>query len=224
VQLSEVIGNLTLGETLQVLCSRARISRKELAQLVGVSTGALSNYLGDVTLPSAARLRKMTDVLAAALDADRHELWVALGHALEGSTLASDVSVLLVDDNERLRASLGGLLDDLGFRVVGRVSNGTEALELVGRLPVDVVLMDLKMPAMDGIEAARGIKEIRPSTQVVALSAHDDTGFRLAVEDAGMDGYLLKGTPPHLIRETLLRTRRSKTSSTVSPGSSELLR
>lgn len=205
MQLSDLIGTLTLGEALQVLCSRARVGRGEMAQLVGVSPGALSNYLGDVTVPSAARLRRMAEVLAVALGVDPEQLWIALGHALDGPMLASEVSVLLVDDDQRLREALGGLLEDQGFRVVGRASSGAEALALVRRIAVDVALMDLRMPGMDGIEAARQIKEIRPSLQVVALSAHDDAGLRLAVEEAAMDGYLLKGAPPRLIRETLLR-------------------
>jgi signal transduction histidine kinase len=102
------------------------------------------------------------------------------------------VRILVVDDNAGFRESLASLLDGDDLQVIGQASSGSEALELVQTTWPDVVLMDVRMPSMDGIEATRRMKELRPSLGIVALSGLED---QRAVRDmlvAGASGYVLK--------------------------------
>jgi DNA-binding NarL/FixJ family response regulator/anti-sigma regulatory factor (Ser/Thr protein kinase) len=106
--------------------------------------------------------------------------------------LSERLRVLVVDDNEGFRGSLAALLGAEDLDVVGEASNGAEAIERVRELSPDVVLMDIRMPGMDGIEATRRLKELRPSLEVVALTGLEE---QRAVRDmlvAGAAGYVLK--------------------------------
>jgi two-component system, NarL family, response regulator LiaR len=112
----------------------------------------------------------------------------------QGSTsvLASRVRVLVVDDNAGFRDSLLALLDTDGLLVVGQAASGKEAIALVRTTMPDVVLMDVRMPDMDGIETTRRLKALDPQIGVVALTGNDD---QRAVRDmlvAGASGYVLK--------------------------------
>ena len=103
------------------------------------------------------------------------------------------VRVLIVDDHEVVRRGTRELLDRAdGIEVVGEAQDGQEAIEAVGRLQPDVVLMDLALPVMNGVEATRRIKRASPGTAVLALSAYDDDQYVFALHDAGAAGYLLK--------------------------------
>ena len=102
------------------------------------------------------------------------------------------VRVLLVDDNDGFRESLAMLLDTEEMTVVGQAPNGVEALAMIGGLDPDVVLMDVRMPEMDGIETTRELKARFPSLGIVALTGSED---QRAVRDmlvAGASGYVLK--------------------------------
>jgi signal transduction histidine kinase len=102
------------------------------------------------------------------------------------------VRVLVVDDNEGFRESLAVLLDGGELEVIGQASSGDEALTVLRTIAPDVVLMDVRMPEMDGIEATRRIKALHPSVGVVALTGLED---QRAVRDmlvAGASGYVLK--------------------------------
>ncbi len=106
--------------------------------------------------------------------------------------LSERLRVLVVDDNDGFRGSLTALLGSEDFEVVGEASNGAEAIERVRELSPDVVLMDIRMPGIDGIEATRRLKELRPSVEVVALTGLEE---QRAVRDmlvAGAAGYVLK--------------------------------
>ena len=116
------------------------------------------------------------------------------------------ISVLLVDDHRLVRAGLEQLIDaDPGMRVVGSASDGAEAVELAQASAPDVVLMDLSMPGMDGIEATRRILAAVPSAQVVVLTSFTDRDRVIDALDAGAVGYLLKDSEP----EDLLRGIRA---------------
>ncbi len=116
-------------------------------------------------------------------------------HAIKSAALTAvdgHVRVLVVDDNDGFRESLASLLDGGDTEVVGQATTGLEALEMVRRLAPDVVLMDVRMPEMDGIEATRRLKASRPSIGIVALTGLDE---QRAVRDmlvAGATGYVLK--------------------------------
>ncbi|WP_281173252.1 response regulator transcription factor [Deinococcus pimensis] len=104
--------------------------------------------------------------------------------------------MLLVDDHEVVRAGLRGLLTADGtFEVVGEAGDGREAIDLVETLEPDVVLMDLRMPNMDGAAATAAIKKRFPRTQVMVLTTYDTDGDILKAVEAGAAGYLLKDTP-----------------------------
>ena len=103
---------------------------------------------------------------------------------------ARPIRVLVVDDNAGFRESLLSLLFTGNLSVVGEAGSGAEALELVGKLEPDVVLMDVRMPAMDGIEATRRLKQRYPSVGVVALSSHEDQEIVRGMLVAGASGYV----------------------------------
>jgi DNA-binding NarL/FixJ family response regulator len=104
--------------------------------------------------------------------------------------------ILIVDDNIILREGLRSLLSSQqGFEIVGEAEDGLEAVEAVDQARPDLVLMDLTMPRMGGIEATRKIKEKRPETKILALTIQDCPEYRAATFKAGADGYLLKNTP-----------------------------
>jgi LuxR family maltose regulon positive regulatory protein len=105
--------------------------------------------------------------------------------------------VLLVDDHALIRSGLRTLLEEeKGLRVVGEAEDGRQALEMVGKLSPDVVVMDITMPHLDGIEATRGILTEFPETKVIALSIHGGKRFVENMLQAGAAGYVLKDSVP----------------------------
>jgi DNA-binding NarL/FixJ family response regulator len=101
--------------------------------------------------------------------------------------------VVLVDDEPRLRGQLGAVLGDYGIKVLGEAGNGREGVELAQQLRPDVVLIDLRMPELDGIAATRLLSQLLPSTAVVVLSAYDDPALMREAREAGACAYLVKG-------------------------------
>jgi DNA-binding NarL/FixJ family response regulator len=101
---------------------------------------------------------------------------------------------LIVDDLERVREGLRTtleLVDDL--QCVGQAYNGLQAVQLAEQLAPDVVLMDLEMPEMDGLEATRRIKGSHPQIGVVMLTIHEDAEHREQAAQAGVDAFVAKG-------------------------------
>ena len=107
------------------------------------------------------------------------------------------IRVLLVDDHNLVRAGLAGLLASTeDMSVVGEAENGKRAVELAAELEPDVVLMDLSMPVMDGVEATREIIRRRPESVVVVLTSFSDHARVTEALRAGAVGYLLKDSDP----------------------------
>lgn len=105
--------------------------------------------------------------------------------------------VLIADDHTLLSESLRIMLErDSDVEVVGVAENGYKALELCKEFKPDIVLMDIKMPDLDGISATRKIKENSPETRVLVLTSMEDTKWIVESFAAGADGYLLKDTSP----------------------------
>jgi DNA-binding NarL/FixJ family response regulator len=100
--------------------------------------------------------------------------------------------VLLVDDHDLFRTGLRNLLEEQGVQVIGEASAGAEALKIVRELAPDVVVMDLNMPGMSGVEATRHITGFAPLTRVVVLTISDQDGDVMDAILAGACGYLLK--------------------------------
>jgi two-component system, NarL family, response regulator LiaR len=99
---------------------------------------------------------------------------------------------LVVDDHDLFRRGLCALLDEMGANLVGEAADGERAVALVGELAPDVVLMDLNMPALGGVEATREIVRIAPLTSVVVLTVSDREDDVMDAIAAGACGYLLK--------------------------------
>src|SRR5690349_24351975 len=100
--------------------------------------------------------------------------------------------VLLVDDHDLFRTGLRNLLEEQGLAIVGEAGTGGEAVAYVRELTPDVVVMDLNMPAMGGVEATRHIAEVSPLTRVVMLTISDEDSDVTDAILAGACGYLLK--------------------------------
>src|SRR6266542_4932476 len=103
-----------------------------------------------------------------------------------------DVRVLIVDDHDLFRTGLRNLLEEEGVQIVGEASGGQAALDIVRELAPDVVVMDLNMPGMGGVEATRHISSIAPLTRVLMLTISDQDNDVIDAILAGACGYLLK--------------------------------
>ncbi|MFB7940005.1 response regulator [Streptomyces sp. NPDC004779] len=116
------------------------------------------------------------------------------------------IRILVVDDQHLVRMGLRMLFEQTqDIRIEGEADNGAEAVRLAERLTPDVVLMDLRMPGMDGITATRRIMAARPATRVVALTTFDDDDHLYPVLAAGACGFLVKDTPPAELLEAVRR-------------------
>ena len=108
---------------------------------------------------------------------------------------AEPIRIVLVDDHAILRQGLRRLLEDEpDLEVVGEAGNGLEAVAVARALAPDLVLMEAVMPRLNGIEAAKQIKQSNPATAILALSAYDDDRYVLGLLEAGAAGYLLKSS------------------------------
>lgn len=104
------------------------------------------------------------------------------------------IRVLIADDQELIRQSLSFVLDaQADIEMVGTASNGREAIELVRKEKPDVVLMDIRMPEVDGVECTRLIKTAHPQIKVIILTTFDDDEYVFGALRYGASGYLLKG-------------------------------
>ncbi len=112
--------------------------------------------------------------------------------------------VLIVDDVAEVRRDLRTLLslsDEI--EIVGEASNGVEAIRLAQLLSIDVILMDLEMPRLDGYEATRRIKACWPNCRVVALTVHDYESAKVKAIQSGVDAFLVKGAPVEKIIQSI---------------------
>lgn len=114
---------------------------------------------------------------------------------IERQALHGSARVLVVDDDEAVRAVLADVLEDEGFDVVGSARDGIEGVSLAIALGPDVVLLDVRMPRLDGIGAARQIRAELPAARLVMLSAYDEQALRAEASEAGANAFLIKGCP-----------------------------
>ena len=122
------------------------------------------------------------------------------------------IRALIVDDYPVVREGLRTMLStDRTVQIVGEASDGAEAVAMVAEKKPDVVLMDIRMPNMDGVEATRQIKDKYPSTAVIVLTMYDSDAYVIDAVRAGASGYLLKDAS----RELLLHTIRTVSSGTT---------
>lgn len=120
--------------------------------------------------------------------------------------MSAPIRLLLVDDHPVVRGGLRGVFaNDPDFVVVGEAANGVEALAQIKEHAVDVVLLDLRMPEMGGVETIRELRRSNPAPYVLVLTTYDRDGDVLPAIEAGATGYLLKDAP----RDVLVRAVRA---------------
>lgn len=113
--------------------------------------------------------------------------------------------VLIADDHPLFRVGLAHALRARGFEVVAEAEHGAHALELVRTHPPDIVLLDVKMPVMDGIETCRRLRRLPDAPRVVMLTTFEEPAIVAAARDAGAIAYLSKETEPGRLADTLAR-------------------
>lgn len=118
--------------------------------------------------------------------------------------LADAVRVLIADDEALIRAGLRALLESAqGFTVVGEASTGSQAVRQVRQSEPDVVLMDLRMPVMDGLEATQHIMQRPPAPRVLVVTTFDQDEHVFGALKAGASGFILKDTPPERLLDAV---------------------
>ena len=148
-----------------------------------VSKTATAKPLGSVSLPTPP-------TVPAAKAAGR------LAPDTEAVASGDPIRVLIADDHALFRRGLEMVLgEDAGIELVGQASDGAEAVQLAGEALPDVVLMDIRMPKINGIEAARQMKEVAPSAKIVILTISDEEEDLFEAIRSGASGYLLKDIP-----------------------------
>jgi DNA-binding NarL/FixJ family response regulator len=131
---------------------------------------------------------------------------VTAGPPEPGAAQAAVIRLLIADDHPVVRDGLSGMFsDEPGFEVVGEAANGAEAVRLAGLLRPDVILMDLRMPEMDGVTAIGELARQGIAARVLVLTTYDTDVHVLSAIEAGATGYLLKDAP----RAELLRATRA---------------
>jgi two-component system, NarL family, vancomycin resistance associated response regulator VraR len=114
--------------------------------------------------------------------------------------------VLIVDDHELTRFNLQLLLaNQQNLRVVGSASNGQEAIDMVKTHQPHVVILDLQMPVMDGLTAATQIKQLEPTSSIIAYSSVEDPQMEVMIQTAPIDAFCAKDTPPEQLVDLVVQ-------------------
>ncbi len=128
-------------------------------------------------------------------------------------TRTESARVLIADDHDLVRDGLHRMLSRTpGLQVVGDASNGREAVELCRRLNPDLVLMDVRMPEMDGLEATRAIKAEQPTVMVLVVTTYENPDYLLEALKAGAAGYVLKDAPKERLLSSVRRVLEGESS------------
>lgn len=122
------------------------------------------------------------------------------------------ITVLLAEDHAIVREGLRGLLELQGdIHVIGEAEDGRTAVGLAATLRPDIIVMDIAMPLLNGLEATRQILTASPSTKVVILSAHSDEAYVERVVELGARGYLIKQSAAHVLPEAIREIHKGRT-------------
>ncbi len=122
------------------------------------------------------------------------------------------IRLLVVDDHPVVRAGMVAMLsEEEGLEVVGQAANGAEALAFARELDPDVVLMDLRMPVMDGAEATARLRASGTRAEVLVLTTYDTDADIVRAVEAGARGYLLKDSPPRALAQAIRRAAAGET-------------
>jgi NarL family two-component system response regulator LiaR len=104
--------------------------------------------------------------------------------------------IMIADDHAMLREGMRNLLEkEKDFELVGEAADGEEAVQMAGKIKPDIIIMDIVMPKLNGIEATKQIKQVSPATALLILTAYSDIRYIIGLLEAGACGYLLKNSP-----------------------------
>ena len=132
---------------------------------------------------------------------------------MPNDSMTKSITVLLAEDHAIVREGFRKLLEaEEDFEVVGEANNGRMAVEMTKKLRPDVVVMDIAMPLLNGLEATRQILKELPSTRILILSAHSDDAYLEHLNAVGAAGYLIKQTSSHLLARAIREVHRGNTS------------
>jgi DNA-binding NarL/FixJ family response regulator len=153
---------------------------------------------------------------------ERSERTIERGAAAEANVAQKEVRLLLADDHRMLREGLRRSLESVGLTVVAEAADGEEAVRLAGEHLPDVVLMDVTMPNLGGVEAARAIRATLPDVRVVMLTMHADDDVIASAIRAGADGYLVKDCSIEEVADVVRRVAGGQTALTPALAASML--
>jgi two-component system, NarL family, response regulator NreC len=126
------------------------------------------------------------------------------------------IRVVLADDHVLVRQSLRSLLEREGFQVVGEASDGQEAIRRVDAMQPDIAVMDISMPMLNGVDAARELRRSSPKTKSILLTQHDEDQYIFEALEAGVKGYVLKSQAASDLVQAIKQISRGQTY--LSPG------
>lgn len=121
------------------------------------------------------------------------------------------VRILLADDHQIIRQGLKILLEHKGYKVIGEAGDGDEAVQLAGRLQPEVVILDLAMPHLNGVNAAKEIRTQLPKSKIILLTMHSDEHYVLEALQAGVNGYVVKTDAATDLTDALDKVLRGST-------------
>lgn len=123
----------------------------------------------------------------------------------------TDIKVMVADDHSLVRQGIKKVLElEPTIRVIGETTNGKDTISLAKKLQPDIILMDINMPQINGIEATKIIKKEMPHIKVLVLTIHDDEEYVYETVRSGASGYLLKDVDPGKLVESILRIYEGK--------------
>lgn len=135
---------------------------------------------------------------------------------------AAPIRIALADDQALVRAGLRALLERLGLEIAFEADDGQALIDRLAQAPVDVVLSDIRMPGLDGIDALLALRERGDRTPVLLLTTFDDSELLLRATEAGAQGFLLKDAAPEDLRDAIARVAAGET--LLQPVSTEPVR
>ncbi len=122
------------------------------------------------------------------------------------------ISLIIADDHEIFRKGLRTVLNEIAFiKVIGEASNGSELLKTMKSNPADIILMDIRMPVLDGIQTTVKVMEKYPDTRVIALTMHEEIGYFNKMIDAGATGFILKKTNKAQLEKAIIAVYNDET-------------